>query len=186
MHPRGYALAGAATVVLTAASLAALAAAGPTGPGPVPASGVYRAGTAAAGCPLPSLPGQRVTVTLADMGGGSMMGGRMMLHAVPQAVRAGTVSFIAVNSGSRRHELVALPLAAGAAPGQRAVGADDTVDESGSLGEALADCRAGGGEGITAGGAGWVTVTLKPGRYELICNLPGHYAAGMFTELDVG
>jgi len=26
---------------------------------------------------------------------------------------------------------------------------------------------------------------LAPGRYELICNLPGHYAAGMFIELDV-
>jgi hypothetical protein len=31
----------------------------------------------------------------------------------------------------------------------------------------------------------WVTLHLAPGRYELICNLPGHYAAGMFAELDV-
>ena len=30
-----------------------------------------------------------------------------------------------------------------------------------------------------------MTLTLAPGRYELICNLPGHYAAGMFTELTV-
>lgn len=28
-------------------------------------------------------------------------------------------------------------------------------------------------------------VTLYPGRYELIRNLPGHYARGMYTELDV-
>jgi uncharacterized cupredoxin-like copper-binding protein len=30
-----------------------------------------------------------------------------------------------------------------------------------------------------------VTITLAPGRYELICNLPGHYAAGDYTELTV-
>ncbi|MGV8964931.1 MAG: sulfocyanin-like copper-binding protein [Cellulomonas sp.] len=28
-------------------------------------------------------------------------------------------------------------------------------------------------------------MTLAPGHYELICNLPGHYAAGMYTELTV-
>jgi uncharacterized cupredoxin-like copper-binding protein len=30
-----------------------------------------------------------------------------------------------------------------------------------------------------------VTLTLGPGSYELVCNLPGHYAAGMHAELDV-
>jgi len=30
-----------------------------------------------------------------------------------------------------------------------------------------------------------VTMVLKPGRYEVLCNLPGHYAAGMYAELDV-
>jgi uncharacterized cupredoxin-like copper-binding protein len=30
-----------------------------------------------------------------------------------------------------------------------------------------------------------VTVTLAPGHYELVCNLPGHYTAGMYTQLDV-
>jgi uncharacterized cupredoxin-like copper-binding protein len=28
-------------------------------------------------------------------------------------------------------------------------------------------------------------VTLPPGRYELVCNLPGHYAAGMYSQLSV-
>ena len=40
-------------------------------------------------------------------------------------------------------------------------------------------------DGIAPGAAGWVTLHLDPGRYELICNLPGHYAAGMYAELDV-
>jgi uncharacterized cupredoxin-like copper-binding protein len=30
-----------------------------------------------------------------------------------------------------------------------------------------------------------VNLHLAAGRYELICNLPGHYGMGMFTELDV-
>ena len=30
-----------------------------------------------------------------------------------------------------------------------------------------------------------MTLTLRAGRYELLCNEPGHYAAGMFTEFDV-
>ena len=30
-----------------------------------------------------------------------------------------------------------------------------------------------------------MTLTLTPGRYELLCNLPGHYTGGMYTELDI-
>jgi uncharacterized cupredoxin-like copper-binding protein len=90
-----------------------------------------------------------------------------------------------VNQGVRTHELVVLPLSSGQATGARAVGADGQVDESGSLGETSRSCGAGAGNGIAAGATGWVTLTLKPGRYELVCNLPGHYAAGMYTELDV-
>lgn len=39
--------------------------------------------------------------------------------------------------------------------------------------------------GIDPGAIGWVTVDLPRGAYELVCNLPGHYAAGMYTELRV-
>ncbi len=136
------------------------------------------------------------------MGGGypGMMGGetypgssaaapgrwmRMMgVTADRSSVPAGTVSFRVYNAGSLVHELVVLPLPAAGA-GTRPVGSDGTVSEHGSLGEASATCAAGSGEGITAGADGWVTLHLAPGRYELICNLPGHYAMGMFTELDV-
>jgi len=30
-----------------------------------------------------------------------------------------------------------------------------------------------------------LTVDLRPGRYLMICNLPGHYDAGMYTEFNV-
>ena len=201
MRGRRYLVAAAATVALTAASVTAVAATrGSSGPHWA-TTGMMRGPVVAAGCQVPaSLPGAQVTVVLADMGGGMMggayggwmMGGRsmmrggpMMLHASPQTVPAGTVRLVAVNHGTRTHELVVLPLAAGASAGARTLGADDSVDEAGSLGEASNACGAGSGDGITAGTAGWVTLTLTPGRYELVCNLPGHYAAGMYTELDV-
>ena len=132
-----------------------------------------------------------MTVMLADMGMTQMMGGtaplgaHMMLRAIPATIPAGQASFVAENMGWRTHELVILPLAASARVGQRVPGSDGKVDESGSLGEASASCAAGSGEGISAGAVGWTTVTLPAGRYELVCNLPNHYANGMRQELDV-
>ena len=132
-----------------------------------------------------------MTVMLADMGMTQMMGGtaplgaHMMLRAIPATIPAGQTNFVAENMGWRTHELVILPLAASARVGQRVPGSDGKVDESGSLGEASASCAAGSGEGISAGAVGWTTVTLPAGRYELVCNLPNHYANGMRQELDV-
>jgi uncharacterized cupredoxin-like copper-binding protein len=143
-------------------------------------------------CAAPSaLPGRVVQVTLSDMGMSTMMGGvapmgaRMRLRAVPATVPAGPVSLVASNVGRRTHELVILPLAAGAAPGGLVPGADGKVDETGSLGEASASCAEGAGEGIEAGTVGWVSVTLPAGSYELVCNLRNHYADGMYDRLVV-
>ena len=150
----------------------------------------YHSSTAT--CPAPAaLPGNTVRVILADMGLTRMMGGdapmgaRMTLAATPTTIPAGVVSLVAQNSGWRTHELVLLPLAAGSVAGQRVPANDGKVDEAGSLGEASASCAAGSGQGITAGAAGWTTLTLAPGRYELVCNLKNHYADGMHQELDV-
>jgi uncharacterized cupredoxin-like copper-binding protein len=141
--------------------------------------------------PPSSLPGSTVTVALGDMGMTQMMSGtaplgsHMMLRATPAAVAAGQVSLVASNMGWRTHELVILPLDSGALVGQRVPGPDGKVDEAGSLGEASASCAEGSGDGITAGTVGWTTVTLAPGRYELVCNLENHYADGMYQELVV-
>ncbi|MFJ3303804.1 hypothetical protein ACIPSA_11860 [Streptomyces sp. NPDC086549] len=35
------------------------------------------------------------------------------------------------------------------------------------------------------GTTGWTTLTLQPGRYELVFNLPGHYPAGTYAGLDI-
>lgn len=134
-----------------------------------------------------------------DMAGGSWSGfgrmgmtggswsafGRMGMAVSPQTVPAGTVTLDVVNAGMRDHEVLVLPLAAGQAIGQRTVEADDRIDESTSLGEVSDNCAAGAGDGLKPGAAGWTTLRLAPGRYELICNIPGHYRSGAFAELDV-
>jgi uncharacterized cupredoxin-like copper-binding protein len=132
-----------------------------------------------------------VTATASDMGmmarsdATAPLGARMTLDASPTTVRAGRVTLLLQNAGWRVHELVVLPLAEGQDVGSRASGADGKVDEADSVGEASADCAAGSGEGVASGSAGWVTLTLAPGRYELVCNLENHYADGMRVELDV-
>ena len=98
---------------------------------------------------------------------------------------AGPVSLRVANVGSLVHELVVLPLANGDGSGSRSVGSDGRVSEAGSLGEASNTCGAGAGDGIDPGAFGWVTLDLPRGNYELVCNLPGHYASGMYTELRV-
>jgi uncharacterized cupredoxin-like copper-binding protein len=154
--------------------------------------------TAAPPCAVPGLPGAVVAATVADMGammgpgmmgGGSMMGSSMMgmmrLSVDPASARAGTVSLLVRNLGTRDHELVVLPLTAGQSVGWRKTNSDNRIDETGSLGEVSTACGSGEGEGIAPGAVGWTTLSLAPGRYELVCNLAGHYAAGMYAELDV-
>ncbi|MFG2886381.1 sulfocyanin-like copper-binding protein [Streptomyces sp. NPDC048297] len=151
-------------------------------------------------CGAPATKGSAVDVTVWDMGhmmrgpnGPAPNNGRhgwygmgmMRLVARPATVPAGRVTVRVVNAGTLTHEVIVLPLPAGRAAGERAIGSDGRVSEAGSLGEASRTCGAGAGHGIVSGAAAWTTVTLRAGRYELLCNVPGHYAAGMYTELDV-
>jgi uncharacterized cupredoxin-like copper-binding protein len=151
----------------------------------------FGAAGAAASCTAPNLIGTVVDVTLMNMGGpmkmdrGSIGGGVMRLMADHATVPAGSVSFLVVNGGSIPHELVILPLPANQLAGTRKVGGDGRIDETGSVGEASDTCGAGSGEGIAPGASSWTTVNLQPGRYELLCNFPGHYAAGMYAQLTV-
>ncbi|CAA0082570.1 Uncharacterised protein [Mycolicibacterium vanbaalenii] len=113
-------------------------------------------------------------------------GMRMMSMVIdPATVPAGEVSFRVLNTGAWIHELTVLPLGPGESIGQRRIEASHQVDESAGLGHVEASCGAGEGEGLVPGAAGWTTIALEPGRYELICNIAGHYWAGMYTELTV-
>lgn len=162
------------------------------------ATGAFRSATPTAAwqapgarCSAPGLPGHVVDVTADDMGTGMMSGGpggygmRMMRLALqPSTVPAGVISLRVFNTGSLAHEVVVLPLPPGHGAGERPTGPDGKVNEAGSLGEASRSCAAGAGDGIAPGAVAWTTLTLPPGRYELVCNFPGHYLAGMYAELD--
>lgn len=158
------------------------------GPGSMMGGRGYYSGA----CTVPQdLPGTVVTVMVGDMGMGRMMMGNasngtlMMLRTSPVTAPAGAITFLVSNMGMRAHELVILPLPDGQQAGERVPGPDGQADETGSLGEASNPCGDGTGDGLTTGSVGWVTVNLPPGRYELVCNRPNHYAAGMWQEFTV-
>ena len=189
-------LVGALVAAVTALVASAAVAVGAGNGGAIPGGIGLPPGSSPA---VPSLPGTVVNVSLADMGGsmmgqrGSMMGqgsgmmsgGSMRLSANHATVPHGTVSFLATNGGSINHEMVILPLPASQSVGARPTGTDAKVDEAGSLGEASNSNGTGTGQGVVPGASSWMTVNLAPGQYELVCNLPNHYTAGMFTQLTV-
>src|SRR3954452_16131216 len=88
------------------------------------------------------------------------------------AVRAGKVTFVARNAGKVEHEMVVVRTDKSAGDllkGSRASEAG-AVDEIGEF---------------AAGRTKRLTLNLKAGHYALICNVPGHYKAGMFTNFVV-
>jgi len=102
----------------------------------------------------------------------------MWMKLSSDSAKAGTVTFKVINNSKDMvHELLVIPLKDPAAP----VPFDDKtnrIDEgkAGSMGE-VSD--------LDPGKSGSLTVTLKPGKYLLVCNQPGHFNAGMWKEFDV-
>lgn len=87
--------------------------------------------------------------------------------------KAGKVTIVAPNDGKVVHELVVLRTDADPARLPMKGGA---VDESTSVGE-IAD--------VEPGATKKVTLRLAPGKYAMVCALPGHYKAGMYGSLTV-
>lgn len=173
----------AAAIILSGLSLAAVGGRGNYSQFGFPAN---------SSCTTPNLSGTVVNVVLTNMGGpmmtqgnGMMFGGAMRLSTDRATVAQGTVSFLVSNYGSISHEMVILPLPDSQIVGTQPIDGNGRIDEAGNLGEASNSCGESAGEGIVPGASSWVTVTLTPGRYELVCNLPGHYAAGMYSQLTV-
>ncbi len=112
------------------------------------------------------------------MMGQGMMGGMMSIRVDKPTVKAGTVTFEVTNwSRSVLHEMLVVSVDNPAAPlpydyAQARVPEDQVK----VLGEA-ADLQPNVSETFE--------VALTPGSYLLICNLPGHYAAGMAVPLSV-
>ena len=87
-------------------------------------------------------------------------------------VPAGKVTFNTANDGKAPHELVVLRTPRDAAK----LGHGIKIPEHGWVGE-LGNLHAGVDHTLT--------VKLAPGHYALICNLKGHYAAGMYANFTV-
>ncbi len=118
-----------------------------------------------------------VRVDLTDASADSQTSG-MVMRSDHATVKAGKVMFLVRNaSKSLVHEMLVILLGppATALPYDTA---GNKVDEDAihSLGEV---------EELRPGAHGSLTLALRPGTYRLMCNQPGHYHAGMYTDLTV-
>lgn len=86
---------------------------------------------------------------------------------------SGKVTITAPNDGKVVHELVVIKTAAD--PAHLPMKGDE-VDERASVGE-IPD--------VAPGATKKVTLELTPGKYAMVCALPGHYQAGMYGSLTV-
>jgi uncharacterized cupredoxin-like copper-binding protein len=94
----------------------------------------------------------------------------------PDVVRAGRVRLQVTNSGPDDHELIVVGRADGELP-MRADGL--TVNE-----KAIRARVAGVLEAGEPGRVRTLRLKLKPGRYELFCNMSGHYLGGMEATFE--
>lgn len=136
-------------------------------------------------CRPSAVSGQSIRYTAVDAGG--MMGGAMFRFMPGSSiVRSGTVTIDLLNQGTRPHELLVFRLAADQVPGSRPIGNNDRVSEVGLVGEVTPLCAQDKSiDGLAPGNVGRVSLQLAPGRYEIVCNLPGHYRRGMWATLEV-
>jgi uncharacterized cupredoxin-like copper-binding protein len=110
--------------------------------------------------------------------GRGMLGGMMAVRTSIGSVKAGPVTFAVTNlSRSLVHELIVVAVDNPNTP----LPYDDNASQIPEqqikvLGEI---------EEMAPNAERVLTVDLKPGTYLLICNVPGHYAAGMWTQLTV-
>jgi uncharacterized cupredoxin-like copper-binding protein len=106
----------------------------------------------------PEAAGQTVKVALGDFSVSSSA----MTFKVGQ-----TYTFVANNTGKATHELVI----------ERSTDVDKPLEENGSTAEA---------EDVAPGETKTLTSTFtQPGQYQLACHQPGHFEAGMKTEIAV-
>ena len=89
------------------------------------------------------------------------------------AIPAGKVTFKVTNGGKMAHEFSILKTTT---PGANLKVTNGQADETGSIAET--------GD-MAAGAVKSLTVNLKPGHYVVLCNLPGHYAGGMWKNMTV-
>lgn len=97
----------------------------------------------------------------------------------PSTTSSGQVDFEITNEGPSVHEFVVFKTKL--APDALPLNEDGDVDEEGKGVEHIDEV-----EDIAAGSTQSLDVSLDPGAYVVICNLPGHYKLGMHAPLTVG
>lgn len=112
------------------------------------------------------------------MGGGGMMMGGMSLRANISSVKAGKITFAVTNlSRSIVHEMIVVAVENPNAPLPYDYSTGQIPEKQVKmLGET---------DEMEPNAEKTISLDLKPGTYLLICNVPGHYAAGMWTSLTV-
>lgn len=107
-----------------------------------------------------------------------MMGGMMSIRIDKPSIKTGSVTFDIINwSRSVLHEVLIVPVDNQSAPLPYDYGQALVPEEQVKV---LVDTG-----GLNPNASKSVEVKLAPGAYLVICNLPGHYAAGMATPLNV-
>jgi nitrite reductase (NO-forming) len=104
----------------------------------------------------------------AAAGGVGITFGDMWIKSSVPSAKPGKVTFDVTNQGQTMHGLAIVP-----APAKLTGG---VIDESTFIA---------GGDHLAAGASGTVTADLEAGTYELICHVPGHYAAGQKMPFEV-
>ena len=99
--------------------------------------------------------------------------------AVPSTIKAGTVNLEVANFGTIQHEL--LIFKSDLAPSAYPVDSNGHIIENGPGITLVSD-----GDNIDPGKTQTRKVDLtQPGTYLFVCNIPGHFKAGMFTVVTV-
>lgn len=169
------------TATATVAAVAIVAGCGSSGSSPAAAGTTTEAATTPAPSPTSTVgdvekePTTPVTTAPASKATVTVTMGKpkeFSLSATPATAKAGKVTFNVTNKGTILHEMVVVPGASAAALKQP----DGSASEEGSPGEV---------PDVEPGKGGNVTITLPAGKYVLLCNLPGHFAGGMYTTLTV-
>lgn len=91
---------------------------------------------------------------------------------------SGEITFVATNVGAIEHELLVVKTNT---PSNSLPLKGAEIDE-GYAGEIMARINP---EELAAGEYSQVSTTLDSGAYVLVCNVPGHYSAGMYANLII-
>jgi len=97
-----------------------------------------------------------------------------VVSTIPQ----GKTTFTITNAGTIQHEL--LVFKSDLAPAAYPTDAAGDITEDGAGITLLSD-----GDNIDPGGSQTRTIDLAPGTYLFVCNIAGHFKAGMFTVVTV-